>query len=299
MPRMLRQILREAADELVRAGIDTAWLDARLLIAAALERDPHRLAIDPDHPLDAAAFRRIRRLIARRVLREPVSRILGRREFWSLEFCVTPATLDPRPDSETLVEAVLEIAPRDSAITITDLGTGSGCLLLALLSELPNATGIGLDRSRAAITVARRNATRLGLADRARFVQGDWSQRRLAPAAIVIANPPYIPSAALATLEPELAFDPQGALDGGPDGLDAYRAIISRLPVFLSQAGIAAFEIGCEQAAGLARLLTDNGYVVGPPRPDLAGHDRVVVAREDDGSHRPGIVGHGQKKDLE
>jgi release factor glutamine methyltransferase len=210
-----------------------------------------------------------------------VSRILGRRGFWSLELAIGPAVLDPRPDSETLVQAVLDrCRDRTAALRILDLGTGSGCLLLALLSELPNAGGVGLERAGDAAALARANTERCGLADRAEIRTEDW---RLWTADarfdVVVCNPPYIATAQIDALAPEVArFDPRGALDGGADGLDAYRALAPRTAALLAPDGLAVFEVGAGQADAVAALLRAAGLRTYPPLCDLAGTPRCVPA---------------------
>lgn len=281
MPLGLHALMADATARLAAAGVETARLDARLLFAHGLKLDPHRVALEPNLPIHAAKRRRIEALIERRLRREPVSRIVGQREFWSLDFAISPATLDPRPDSETLVETVLRSIDKGRALTILDLGTGSGCLVLALLSELKQATGTGIDRSAAAIRVARRNGKTLGLSDRVRFITGDWSRTKLPPADIVISNPPYIAEAEIAGLAPETSFDPPGALLGGADGLDAYRAIVDLLPRVLAETGFVAFEIGHTQANSVRVLLAENGFIAASAIKDLAGLDRVVIAQRD------------------
>jgi release factor glutamine methyltransferase len=273
-------VLKTATQCLAEAGIASAALDARLLVASVLGIAADDLRLSPPHPLDHGQVATINRLIRRRLRREPVSRILGEREFWSLRFAIGRATLDPRPDSETLVEEVCRRLAPDARASILDLGTGSGCLLLAILSERINATGIGLDRSPAAVKLARLNAERLGLADRAKFISGDWATRRLQPADIVISNPPYIATKLLAGLGPELRYDPKAALDGGNDGLTCYRSITARLPRLLKQGGFVVFEIGYDQANPVAALLKAQDFTVGPAIRDLAGHDRVLVAQK-------------------
>jgi release factor glutamine methyltransferase len=275
----LGQLLGKAAETLDAAGIPSPRLDASLLIAAALGIEPGTVRLGGNAPVNAMQHRQIAELIDRRARREPVSRILGQREFWSLRFLLGDETLDPRPDSETLVEAVLARLPADKPATILDLGTGTGCLLLAILSERKLATGIGIDLSREAIRVAKLNTAGLGLGDRARFVSGDWSTWRLGPADVVISNPPYIASGDIAGLEPEVHFDPVLALDGGPDGLECYRSIASRLPYLVTPGGLVAFEIGCDQAESVSALLLAHDCTVEPPIRDLGGLDRVLVAR--------------------
>lgn len=255
------------------AGIATARLDARVLAVAAIGADS-RIAPDFAVAVERAAL--YHRMIDRRAAREPVSRILGRREFWSLDFTLSPATLDPRPDSETLVEAVL--ARRPGARRVLDLGTGSGCLLLALLSELPEASGVGLDRSFAAIETARANARALGLADRASFIVGSWGDALAGGGFdVVMSNPPYIRRADLAGLDPELTYDPVLALDGGDDGLDAYRALIPDLPRLVAPGGLAALEVGSDQGEAVSRVMSEAGFGVEPVIRDLAGLPRVVA----------------------
>lgn len=280
----LRRLRRLLEARLIEAGVDTPELDARLLLQEALGFSRDRLLIDADRPVPDAAAARVRALVERRAAREPVSRILGRREFWSLEFALDPSTLDPRPDSETVVETALAAIPdRAAPLRLLDLGTGTGCLLLALLRELPHATGIGLDISPAAVVAAAGNAARLGLADRAAFMAGDWRDGlvpRLAGAAfdVVVANPPYIPDAEIAGLQPEVrTFDPHAALAGGADGLDAYRALAPQLLNVVSPGGVVVFEVGAGQAPAVAALLAAAGLVVSGTARDLAGIERCVA----------------------
>ena len=280
--------LRDATQKLGAAGIDQPRLDARVLIAHALGLTTQDVMLRAERAVSAAERQAIARLIARRARREPVSRIVRRREFWSLAFQVSPATLDPRPDSETVISATLaEIgvigapaAPgaRDRALRVLDLGTGTGCLLLALLSELPRARGLGVDRSAAALAVARANARALGLKDRARFRRGDWGAGLAGRYDAILSNPPYIPSGDLAGLPPEVGFDPAAALDGGPDGLSCYRAIAGQLSGLLAPAGVAALEVGAGQAAAVAEILAATGLKTAKIVSDLASTPRVVVA---------------------
>ncbi len=276
--------LQRAAARLAEAGVERPRLDARLLLAAVLDADPAQIAAWPERALAPAAAARFEGLVARRAAREPVSRILGKREFWGLEFELAPATLDPRPETETLVEAVLErCADRDAAIPILDLGTGSGCLLLALLAELPRAFGVGLDRSFQAAAQARENARRLGLAARSRFVVGDWYESLGGEWKVIVSNPPYIIEADIAALAPEVAlYDPRGALCGGEDGLDAYRRLAQGVGRRLSRDGIVALEIGAGQADRVVEILSKAGLRVFDRRCDLAGVERCILA-----GHRP------------
>lgn len=264
------------------AGIDSAALDARLLVAAALGISPDRTRRDAETALDGAALKRLDRMTRQRAAdRMPVSRILGRREFWSLDFAVSPATLDPRPESETLVETALTLIPAPNrAWRILDIGTGSGCLLLALLSERPAATGLGTDADAAAVRTAAANARTLGLSERATFQTADWTEGITEPFDLVVSNPPYVASTEIDSLAPEVVrHDPRAALDGGPDGLVAYRALALRLGPLLGAGGAAVLEIGHDQAVAVIRILSAAGLSITPPVADIAGRDRCLVCR--------------------
>lgn len=230
-----------------------------------------------------------RLLTARRVRREPMAYILAEREFWGLPFKVSPAVLVPRPDSETLIEAVLSLMPdRARAWRMLDLGLGSGCLLLTLLREYPQAHGVGLEASAEALAVAQENANALGVADRAQLIAGDWRQpgwveallRALGgPFDLVVSNPPYIASAAVPKLMPEVSsFEPRLALDGGAEGFDAYQVIIAASPRLVTAGGSMAVEAGEGQAPEITRLFAAAGLSPRPPWKDLGGIDRVVTA---------------------
>ena len=279
-PAMLAPVsaaLDWGAARLQAAGIASARLDARLLLAHALSRAPDTLVAELSETVPTASFVA---LIERRAAREPVALILGRREFWSLDFAVSDATLVPRPDSETVVAAALERERGGPQIRrVLDLGTGTGCLLLAVLSEAAEATGVGVDRSPEAATLAARNARSLGLDRRAAFAVGDWADAVAGRFDRVISNPPYIPTEALGTLMPEVArFEPASALDGGADGLDAYRAIIPGLFRLLTPGGRAVLEVGEGQAESVASLGVAAGFYA-ETRADLAGIARAVVLR--------------------
>jgi release factor glutamine methyltransferase len=274
------QAQRALTEAFTEAGLDSAGLDARVLICAALSIDHAGLVRDPDLPIGQAASC-LEAFARRRLTREPVSRILGRREFFGETYSVDAAVLDPRPDTETLVEAALSaLEPRaDKTLRLLDLGTGSGAILGALLKALPRAIGFGVDLSPAACAVARKNLNALGLSNRAFVLAGAW----MAPIAgrfdAILSNPPYIESGAIAGLGPEVRlYDPNLALDGGPDGLEAYRAIASRAALHLAPGGILGFELGAGQLAAVESILRANGLKpIGSMR-DLAGHDRVVLA---------------------
>jgi release factor glutamine methyltransferase len=271
--------LGAAAARLRGAGIDEPWREARLLLAAVLDLPMASVLTCGARVMSERERRNLAALVERRAGREPLSRIRGVREFWSLPFRLGAASLDPRPDSETLVGAVLERASeREAAARILDLGTGSGCLLLALLQELPRAFGIGLDRSDAAIATARDNAERLGLQSRCRFIVGDWAASLNGRFDWVLCNPPYIPSAAITGLGPEVRrFDPPLALDGGADGLDAYRRLLPQIPRLLSSGGRLAIEVGDGQAEDVAGLAAEAGLALAARVRDLGGRDRCLV----------------------
>lgn len=274
-------VLAEATRRLKEAGIEAPRLDALLLLSHASGLSADRLRIDPDLELPSAATEQFVSLLARRLDYEPISHILGCREFWSLDFRVSRDVLDPRPDSETLVAAVLEeVADRQAALRIADFGTGSGCLLLALLHELPKAEGVGIDKSPAALSVARANAASLGLAARTALHEGNWGEGLAGPFDILISNPPYIESAVVPGLAPEVArYEPLLALDGGVDGLDAYRQLIPDLARLAAKGALIALEIGQGQEQAVAGMLAAVGMEAIAGKPDLAGTIRVVLAR--------------------
>jgi release factor glutamine methyltransferase len=273
--------LAAASARLAEAGVEAPQREARLLLGHATGLGPTVLIGWPERVVEADTVHRFEALVGRRLAREPVARILGRREFWSLDFTVTADTLDPRPDTETLVEAVLSHLPdRHAAWRVADLGTGTGCILLALLSELPEACGVGIDRSLGAANVARANAIALGLGRRAGFAVGDWTKALAGRFDIVVSNPPYIATAELARLSPEVVlYDPSAALDGGADGLDAYRLLAPECARLLGDGGLAAFETGAGQARAVAALCQAAGLSPLEIRVDLANIERVVLAR--------------------
>ncbi len=270
----------ESAQRLEAAGIAEARREARLIVALALEADPALVLGYPERALDEASRDRLDTLLARRARGEPFSRLKGTREFWSLSFALSPETLDPRPDSETLIEAALACLPdRSVPLRLLDFGTGTGCLLLALLSELPHATGLGIDILPGAVETARRNAQALGLAGRAEFRRGDWDRGIEGRVDVILANPPYIPSQEISSLAPEVAaFEPQEALDGGADGLKAYRALAVAITRLLTPNGFAVVELGFGQAPAVSRLFTESGLQIKAIRRDLAEIERCLVA---------------------
>jgi len=260
------------------AGIETATLDARYLAEGAVAE--RSATIDPLAPLDAAMLERFEDYARRRLAGEPVWRILGEREFWSLPFRLSPATLEPRPDSESIVEAALAHLGerRNGPIAILDLGTGTGCLLVALLSECRQARGLGIDISAEACAIAAGNALRNGVGERAAFRVGDWVEGIDERFDLIVSNPPYIVAGEIAGLSPSVTnFDPLRALDGGRDGLDAYRTLAGGLGAVLAPRGVAVLEIGAGQEGDVVAIMARAEFVHRCTRRDLGGHSRALI----------------------
>jgi release factor glutamine methyltransferase len=256
--------LEEAVTRLREAGVDNPRLDARLLLEFAKSNEA-----------DFAS------LVTRRAAREPLAYITGHKEFWSLDFAVGPGVLIPRPDTETLIEQLIRECPdRATSLSIMDLGTGSGCLLIAALSEYPNAHGVGVDSSPDALSWARRNLAALGAEGRATLIQTDWAEEASPGFDVILANPPYIRSAEIETLEPEVSrYEPRAALDGGPDGLDAYRVLAPRITRLLKPGGYGFLEFGEGQHEAVSTILTEAGFRNPKIVPDLAGIRRCAVVK--------------------
>jgi len=272
-------LIEEGARQLRQAGIEGARKEARMLLEQAAGIPRSRQLGFPETRVETVACDRYQQFIRRRAAREPMSQILGRREFWSLDFLVSDDVLDPRPDSEILIEATLaSINDKAHAYRILDFGTGTGCLLLALLSELPKASGIGVDCSVGAMELASRNAKALGLSERSQFLLGDWDHNLDPGWDIIVANPPYIPTVDIDELEPEVAkFEPRVALDGGADGLAHYRRLLPAARRLLVPGGIASFEVGAGQMRQVIELGTSVGLAILASVSDLAGRPRCAV----------------------
>ena len=277
---------RALAARLKSSATDSAELDARILIGAMLNLDLTGMITEAARPLTGDESSRLESFARRRLAGEPVARIVGMKEFWGLQLKLSPATLVPRPDTETVVELALEMLRAGGAINrplrIADLGTGTGAILLALLSELPDATGIGTDISAEALRTAADNAARLGFSGRVDFVRCDYASALSGPFDLIVSNPPYIRSADIAGLAPEVRdHDPHAALDGGADGLDAYRALIAQAAGLLAPGAVLVVEAGQGQASQIEALMTGAGFALpGPPKADLAGIRRAVGARK-------------------
>ena len=277
---MTRTLPTKASQQLAAAGIDNPRLDARVLLAHALAISPSDLIFETTN-IPPEALAKFESAIARRTNREPLAYITGEKEFWSLPFAVGPGVLIPRPETETVIEEAQKLFPqKNTPLRILDLGTGSGILLLTLLHLYPNARGTGVDASPDALHWAKKNAASLGLESRAALEQRNWDEGIEQAFDLIVSNPPYIARDALAQLEPELSFEPRTALDGGPDGLDAYRALA---PILLRRAapgGAILLEIGADQGASVPAILEAAGLLIGHVANDLAGHPRVVVAKK-------------------
>jgi release factor glutamine methyltransferase len=269
------------AEQFRQAGIDSADADARLLMAHALGIDGAALMANGERALSADEAKAIDALAVRRLKREPVARIFGGKEFWSLNFQVSPAVLVPRPETETVIEAALDFVVRGGLrmerLRVLDIGTGSGALLLALLSELPNAVGTGTDISVAALEVARANAEHNDVAGRCTFVACNIAAGLQGPFDLIVSNPPYVARGDIASLAPEVReYDPALALDGGTDGLDGYRAIAADARRLLAAGGRLIVELGMGQEPAVRALFTNAGLTVGAARDDLAGIPRAL-----------------------
>ena len=309
---ILKDFYTDIKNNFQRSGVETAALDARLLMCHALRISHENFVLHSDKELPADDIEKINALITQRLAGRPVAKIIGSKEFYGRDFKTTDDTLDPRPDSETLIEAVLsavkfplplrERVPQagegagrtdtvldapstqpspargEGELKILDLGTGTGCLILTLLTELPNATGLAIDQSPAALAIAQENARQLQLDDRIDFLYSDWFSAVAGNFDIIISNPPYIPENDIADLATEVRnYDPLAALAGGADGLDPYRLIIPQLRRFLKPGGLAAFEVGQGQASAVAALLKECGFIAVTTHRDLAGIERVVT----------------------
>ncbi len=273
--------LKWAREQLHALSIDSSILDARLLLKHTLKCCDEFVLGHPEYLLSSKQIEDFEGVITRRAQYEPVAKIIGEREFWGLPFYVTKDTLDPRPDSEILVESVLECIPdRSLPLRILDLGTGTGCLLLALLSELKAAQGVGVDFCPKALKVSDLNAKRLQMESRVEFVQGNWGRDIAGAFDVIVSNPPYIEASEIKQLSKQVKdYDPLLALQGGEDGLACYREIMPQINSLLVPGGFVAFEIGKGQEQEVKSIIMDRGLVTMKCVPDLAGIPRCVLAK--------------------
>ena len=272
---------KRAQTRLKAARLDSPAIDARLLLEAATGASRADILTDPYRAISPEQAETLDGWLERRERREPVARILGRKGFWSLMLSVTPDVLTPRPETEVIVDTVLKTYDTHQRFTVLDLGVGSGAILLSILAERPLAKGLGVDLSEEALAVARDNAANLGLDDRAALLRGSWTEGlEEGSFDLVVSNPPYIRSEEIDTLEPEVAVhEPRLALDGGADGLDAYRTLPTEILRVLRPGGLALVEIGWDQALPVARLFRDAGFEGVDVLKDLSNKDRVVQGR--------------------
>lgn len=276
---MLRELLLNAAPRLRSAGIESAMLDARLLLQQALGCDHEYIIRHADLPISSDLESAFEALLQRRMAREPLSHITGTRAFWKDEFIVTSNVLDPRPDSETLIETLIRLRPnRVIPYHIADFGVGSGCLILSALREFPHSRATAIDCCERALQVAKHNAQRLHLSDRIDFLLNHWGNALQTPFDMIMSNPPYIVEDEIPSLAPEVReFEPFGALSGGADGLQAYRELLPHIERLLKPDGIAVLEIGAEQREAVCDIACKSGLNVVEVVPDLSGLPRVVV----------------------
>lgn len=279
MSATLVSLWTDVRKRLEAAGVESPVLDARLLVEAGAQVSRLDIVTEPRRPVSPEQAAAIEALVLRRAAREPLAYILGRQAFWKLEFGVTPDTLVPRPETELLVEIALELIEPAQEAQVLDLGVGAGAILLSVLSERPFARGVGVDKSAAALEVARANASALTLSNRADLREGDWADGLDARFDLVLSNPPYITEEDMAALSPEVLHEPRLALDGGGDGLAAYRAIFLAMPRLLAPGGVFAVEVGRGQARDVAGIAKAAGFEPEEPRLDLAGIPRVVLGR--------------------
>ncbi len=279
MSRNLLQAWQDARSRLEAAGVPGPVIDARVLVEAACGVTRADIVGDPHRELSAAQVERLDAYLERRIRREPVSHILGRKGFWNIMLGVTADVLTPRPETEVIVDHALRLFPEGRPFRILDLGVGSGAILLAILAERPAARGLGIDVSEEALAVARDNAARLGLADRIALLRGDWSGGLAGSEFdLVVSNPPYIASPVIETLDPEVRdYEPRIALDGGPDGLEAYRQLAPEVLRMLRPGGRFLVEIGYDQRAAAESLFRAAGAMEVETLKDLSTHDRVVT----------------------
>lgn len=279
--QILQLALIEAKKSLKESGCESAFLDAELLLAHCLGKSREFVIGRPEYMLSENEMEAYRSVITRRKNREPVAKIIGRKEFWGREFLVNGKTLDPRPDSESLIEAILETFPdKNSELNIIDFGTGTGCLLITALSEYQNSQGIGVDIDRDTLDIAKENAQKLGLAKRSKFILNDWAEGVTGKFDLIISNPPYIKNSDIEKLAPEVSVhEPYAALAGGDDGLDCYRLLAPSMKNLLKKHGHLIFEFGMGQEEAVKTIIEQYGLKFVSFKKDMAGVIRCIVAK--------------------
>jgi release factor glutamine methyltransferase len=276
--RFLKYVWKDAALRLKKVGVKTSLLDSRMLLQEVLKITYEELLVSATRLVTEEELKLFEEYLARRVKREPVSKILNRKDFWKHTFKTNEHTLDPRPETETLIEAVLnDYKDKNRELKILDLGTGTGCLIITLLKEFPKATGVAVDRSMDALKIAGDNADTIGVADRVNFVKGDWFKGIEEKFDIIVSNPPYIKSRDIDYLQEEVRmYDPKDALDGGVDGLDAYRDITAGVEKVMSNHARVYFEIGKWQENEVCNLIKEKAFAIHEVRKDILGIPRII-----------------------
>ncbi|MBX3457419.1 MAG: peptide chain release factor N(5)-glutamine methyltransferase [Candidatus Paracaedibacteraceae bacterium] len=272
---MIDQLLKESVTQLKNSGVDNPVREVRLMLAAILNTTHEQILFNPPQILTSEQMNQLEDWVCRRCKREPLAKIIGKKEFWGRDFFVTKDTLDPRPDTETVIDVILNLASNNKPLRVLDLGTGSGCLILTLLAERPNWTGVGVDFSQAALAVAQENAENLNLSKRVMFVQSDWFQNVEGVFDVIISNPPYI--ARDEVLSNETLHDPENALFADDGGLADYRRMLESASRFLTPSGFIVFEIGYRQATAVIEIAQFFEFDLVSLHQDLAGHDRCLV----------------------
>lgn len=276
--KLLKYVWKDAALRLKKVGVKTSLLDSRLLLQHVLKITYEDLLVSAKRLVTDEENERFEKLLSRRLLREPISKILQYKDFWKCRFKTTTATLDPRPETETLIESVLaEYVDKNRELKILDLGTGTGCLLITLLKEYPNAKGLGVDASMEALKVAGENAAALEVTERANFVKGNWLKGVEGQFDIIVSNPPYIKTKQINHLSEEVRlFDPLSALDGGEEGLDCYKEITENLSKVMDKHAKVFFEIGKWQENDVTNIIKNNGFEINEVRKDILGIPRII-----------------------
>ena len=279
----MKEIYNQAVNKLKSKQISSPELDTKILLLHAANISLEDFYLNPDYKIAENEIEKFNQFIARRINHEPVAKIIGKKSFWADDFIVNQHTLDPRPDSEVIIEAALKLLPnKDGKYKFIDFGTGSGCLILSLLREFPNAIAIGSDISTEALKVARANAKALGLQDRISFIQQNWGDSLTGEFDLIVSNPPYIPAADIKNLDEDVKlYDPLLALNGGEDGLDPYRYLAKQIYKFLKKDSYAILEFGYNQGLYIKEIFKQNNYIIHEMLNDLASIERAIIVRRE------------------